>query len=75
MTCPNHILEHCAICNQVAPAELEEMVEVGWYPCYYIGHVYQHGPVCPECLATQLRLGEDGEYELIPTAERSPTNP
>lgn len=55
----------CALCGCLTLGDLEQMIHTGWAPSYYIGEDEQDGPVCPECMATRLRLADDGELELI----------
>ena len=70
MTCPDANLDHCVLCHQRAPGDVDAMIDAGWFPYYWDGDVERDGPVCPNCVATRLREDKHGEFELIPPEER-----
>ena len=70
MSCPDPHCDRCALCLIIAPGDVFAMIDAGWYPDYWESQDHRDGPVCPACVAAHLRVGEDGEYERIPTPER-----
>ena len=56
---------NCALCDRVAPPNVEEVIDEGWIPSYYSGQQQMPGPVCPECCQKHLRVGQDGEWETV----------
>ena len=56
---------NCALCDRVAPPNVEEVIDEGWIPSYYSGQQQMPGPVCPECCQKHLRIGQDSEWETV----------
>ena len=54
---------NCVLCNQPVPKDMDDVVEQGWIPEYYLGPELIEGPVCPACLDSHLRLNDMGEWE------------
>ena len=42
---------------------MDDVVQEGWIPDYYVGQALIEGPVCPECCDEHLWLSDDGEWE------------
>jgi len=55
----------CCFCQKEVES-INEAVELGWYPDFWVGETNYQGPVCGECQVAHLDLGEDGEYALKP---------
>ncbi len=53
----------CCFCGKVAES-VEEAVELGWFPDFWVGDVNYEGPVCPECQLEHIGTDADGEYVL-----------
>ena len=53
----------CAFCSAHVD-DRDEAVEAGWWPDFFAGDVNYEGPVCPDCTAKYLALGDHGEMEL-----------
>ncbi len=54
---------NCDICHREAPKNMDDVVQQGWIPDYYLGQEQVEGPVCPDCLDKHLWLNEHGEWE------------
>ena len=54
----------CAFCEKAFDS-LDEAVEIGWFPDFWIGEDNYEGPICPECCSTYLAVDADGEIALI----------
>jgi hypothetical protein len=52
----------CAICG-VTIDSVDEAIDAGWTTYFYEGNK-EHEPVCPECTASILQEGKDGEMEV-----------
>jgi hypothetical protein len=55
----------CCFCRKEVES-IDEAVEFGWYPDFWVGEINYHGPVCPECQKEHLDADEDGEFVLKP---------
>jgi hypothetical protein len=55
----------CVFCGKEVES-VEEAVELGWYPDFWVGDKNYQGPVCPECQKEHLDTDVDGEYVLKP---------
>ena len=56
---------NCAFCGKHAKS-VQEAIELGWYPDYWVGEANYQGPVCPDCIQEHLTADEDGSYVLKP---------
>lgn len=56
----------CTLCDDGTVADIDEAIEEGWMPTFWIGEDEQLGEVCPTCIEKYLEEGMDGEYELKP---------
>jgi len=55
----------CCFCGKQVES-IDEAVERGWCPDFWVGEVNYQGPVCAECQVEHLDAGEDGEFVLKP---------
>ena len=55
----------CVFCEKEIES-IDEAVELGWYPDFWVGQTNYQGPVCPECQTEHLFTDAEGEYELKP---------
>jgi hypothetical protein len=53
----------CCFCGKEA-GSIEQAIELGWYPDFWVGHTNYQGPVCAECQSEHLVADESGEYVL-----------
>ncbi|MHC4538133.1 MAG: hypothetical protein ACYS6K_29765 [Planctomycetota bacterium] len=42
---------------------MDEAIDEGWTP-YFNEAEKEHGPACPACFKTLMRIGEDGEMQI-----------
>jgi hypothetical protein len=61
----------CCFCSAHVD-DVDDAVEAGWVPDFYVGGVEYEGPVCVPCQRANLRLGDDGELELRPGVDVPP---
>ena len=54
----------CYFCGLTV--RMDEAINAGWEPLFFVGDEQQTDEVCPRCAAIHLRLGDDGEMELKP---------
>lgn len=47
----------CALCEETV-LDIDEAMECGWWPSYWVGETERFGPVCPECYEGKLRIDE-----------------
>ncbi len=62
----------CAFCGKEAKS-VQEAIELGWYPDYWVGEANYQGPVCPDCIQEHLSADEDGSFVLKPGHPRPPS--
>ena len=55
----------CTLCERTV-TKMDEAIDDGWMPQFWIGEEEQYGEVCPTCIEKYLEQGMDGEYELKP---------
>ena len=55
----------CVFCLKEIDS-INEAVELGWYPDFWVGETNYQGPVCPDCQKEHLLLETDGEFALKP---------
>lgn len=53
----------CYFCGEKS-SEIDAILE-GWEPSFYDGDDQIDGQCCPDCSAHRLRMGADGELEVI----------
>jgi len=53
----------CTLCEDGTVAGVEEAIEEGWIPNFYVGDD-EYDCACPTCIEKYLIAGEDGEWEL-----------
>lgn len=53
----------CHFCDRTVA--IDDACDDGWQPGFFDGNEPHGDFVCPECAAVKLRVGEDGEMELI----------
>lgn len=53
----------CAICG-VEVESIESAIQKDWVPGFF-EYDEEHGPACPSCSESLLRMAEDGEYEVL----------
>lgn len=54
----------CHFCGTKVES-LEAAIQADWFPSFYIGDDETCNPFCPGCREKNLRLAEDGEWELV----------
>ncbi len=53
----------CCFCGRTVES-IEEAIELGWYPDFWVGDTNYQGPICAECQSAHLDTDTDGEYVL-----------
>ncbi|MGD8386640.1 MAG: hypothetical protein PVG49_05840 [Desulfobacteraceae bacterium] len=53
----------CAICG-VEVESIELAIQRNWVPGFF-EYDEEHGPACPSCSESLLRMADDGEYEVL----------
>lgn len=53
----------CRFCEK--KVDLEAAINGEWHPSFYIGDDETCDPCCPDCCEKNLRVGKDGELELV----------
>ena len=54
---------NCAFCGKEVDS-VDEAVELGWYPDFWVGERNYNGPICPDCFREHLFIDPDGECVL-----------
>jgi hypothetical protein len=55
----------CAICGKAMSADIEQAIEEGWQPSFWIDEAHSTGPACADCSAQYL-CDHDNEPILRP---------
>ncbi len=55
----------CVFCGK-AVESVDEAIELGWYPDFWVGETNYQGPICPDCQKEHLVTDADGEFVLKP---------
>jgi hypothetical protein len=59
--------ERCGICGRTMPETLDEAIDAGWYPCFWIDEeTLGDGTVCPDCVKTKVDFPRHSEPILKP---------
>ena len=53
----------CFFCGKTVES-IEQAIDLGWYPEFWVGDKNYQGPVCAECQSEHLETATDGEYVL-----------
>lgn len=61
----------CYFCE--AQSTLDDAVENGWHPSFYVGDDEELTPVCPACAEKHLEVGTDGEMQFKLEVVSEPT--
>lgn len=61
----------CYFCGAVEQL-VEDAVDDGWIPSFWVGDEEELSPVCASCQAEHLREGKDGELELVEPSADTP---
>jgi hypothetical protein len=59
----------CRYCHRTQPADIESACVAGWIWSIFAGQYEMLEPVCPICRPRYLRLADDGNWEILPTAD------
>jgi len=54
----------CYFCG--VTATLDDAIDAGWEPSFFVGDDQETDQACPRCSARYLQIAEDGEMELKP---------
>jgi hypothetical protein len=54
---------NCAFCGKEVDS-VDEAVELGWVPDFWVGERNYDGPICPDCFREYLFIDPDGESVL-----------
>ena len=53
----------CCFCGKYVE-DIEEAIELDWYPDFWHGEIQYQGPICPDCQGEHLEMDADGEFSL-----------
>lgn len=68
----------CALCGHKQTGTINELIDAGWFPEFWVDEKTSDGPACPACVESRLETDDqDGEVVLkvsTPSAQQSPAD-